>query len=40
LSATRADPEIFAGLQAAQLASLAFIAIGFAAMLTRRRDIS
>jgi phosphatidylglycerol:prolipoprotein diacylglycerol transferase len=40
LSATRADPEIFAGLQAAQLASLAFILVAVVAVLTRRRDIS
>lgn len=35
LSATRADPVVFVGLQAAQLASLAFIAIGLIALLTR-----
>jgi phosphatidylglycerol:prolipoprotein diacylglycerol transferase len=40
LSATRADPEMALGLQAAQLASIAFIAVGAAALLTRRTRIS
>jgi phosphatidylglycerol:prolipoprotein diacylglycerol transferase len=40
LSATRADPEMLFGLQAAQLGAIAFIAIGAAALLTRRPHVS